>query len=215
VSATTVSAERDIAAPAGRAYRISAEFRNHHPHILLPAFTDLVVQDGGIGEGTVIRFTVTTAGRTQETRQRIEEPEPGRMLVERVPLMMDHPRSAVARGQLTLDIVRVPERQDVETEVRTKVRDLAVRHAVLVEHADRLVEVLPGLNGETEMIEADAVLIEAVPAAVDSRVGSRPETEKHLAVAQQHPWWQLHRYVEAQHVRIERTGSGDIRYRQP
>jgi hypothetical protein len=83
VSATTVSAERDIAAPAGRAYRISAEFRNHHPHILLPAFTDLVVQDGGIGEGTVIRFTVTTAGRTQETRQRIEEPEPGRMLIER------------------------------------------------------------------------------------------------------------------------------------
>ena len=80
---TTVSVERDIAAPADRVYRIIADYRNHHPHILPPAITDLVVEDGGIGAGTVIRFTVKTAGRTQQTQQRVEEPEPGRVLVER------------------------------------------------------------------------------------------------------------------------------------
>ena len=48
-----------------------------------PAITDLVVEDGDHGAGTVIRFTFKTAGRTEQTRQRVEEPEPGRVLVER------------------------------------------------------------------------------------------------------------------------------------
>jgi hypothetical protein len=80
---TTVGVERDIAAPADRVYRIIADYRNHHPHILPPAFTELVVEDGGVGEGTIICFSLRAAGRTQETRQRVEEPEPGSVLVER------------------------------------------------------------------------------------------------------------------------------------
>lgn len=44
---TTVSVERDIAAPADRVYRIIADYRHHHPHILPPGITDLVVEDGG------------------------------------------------------------------------------------------------------------------------------------------------------------------------
>lgn len=79
----TASAERDIAAPADRVYRIIADYRNHHPHILPPAITNLIVEEGGIGAGTVIRFKVTTAGRTEDYHQRVEEPEPGRVLVER------------------------------------------------------------------------------------------------------------------------------------
>jgi uncharacterized protein YndB with AHSA1/START domain len=77
-----VSADREIAAPADRVYRILADYQTHHPRILPPAFTTLVVEQGGIGEGTVIRFAIRLAGRTTRYHQRIREPEPGRVLVE-------------------------------------------------------------------------------------------------------------------------------------
>jgi hypothetical protein len=79
----SVSARREIAAPADRVYRILANYRDHHPRILPPAFSGLTVEEGGIGEGTVIRFDVSLAGRRQTYHQRIEEPEPGRVLRER------------------------------------------------------------------------------------------------------------------------------------
>ena len=79
----TASAERDIAAPADRVYRIIADYGKHHPHILPPEITDLVVEEGGVGAGTIIRYRITMAGRTRDDRSRIEEPEPGRVLVER------------------------------------------------------------------------------------------------------------------------------------
>jgi hypothetical protein len=78
-----VSAEAAIAAPADRVYRILANYREHHTRILPPAFTDVVVEEGGIGAGTIIRFKLRAGGRTQEARQRVEEPEPGRVLLER------------------------------------------------------------------------------------------------------------------------------------
>lgn len=78
----TASAERDIAAPADRLYRIIADYQRHHPHILPPQVTDLIVEEGGVGAGTIIRFNVTLAGSTRTNRARIEEPEPGRVLVE-------------------------------------------------------------------------------------------------------------------------------------
>jgi hypothetical protein len=82
MSTIRVSAESDIAAPAERVYRILANYRDHHPKVLPPAFSNFAVEEGGIGEGTVIRFNMTTLGRTQSARQRIEEPEPGRVLRE-------------------------------------------------------------------------------------------------------------------------------------
>jgi uncharacterized protein YndB with AHSA1/START domain len=78
----TASAEREIAAPADRLYRIIADYERHHPHILPPQVTDLIVEEGGVGAGTIIRFNVTLAGSTRTNRARIEEPEPGRVLVE-------------------------------------------------------------------------------------------------------------------------------------
>ncbi len=77
-----ISAEREIAAPADRVYRIIADYVNHHPHILPPAFTRIEVEEGGVGAGTVIRFSIKMAGRTTSFHQRILEPEPGRVLVE-------------------------------------------------------------------------------------------------------------------------------------
>lgn len=78
----SVSARREIAAPADVVYRIIADYRDHHPRILPPAFSDFTVEEGGVGAGTVIRFRVTVGGRTESYHQRIEEPEPGRILRE-------------------------------------------------------------------------------------------------------------------------------------
>ena len=76
------SAERDIAAPAERVYRILSDYSTHHRHILPTAFTSFEVEQGGIGVGTVIRYSLRAGGRTFNYHQRIEEPEPGRVLVE-------------------------------------------------------------------------------------------------------------------------------------
>jgi hypothetical protein len=74
--------ERTVAAPADRVYAILADYREHHPRILPPAFSDLVIEQGGTGAGTVIRFRLTLGGRTQTFRQRVDEPQPGRTLTE-------------------------------------------------------------------------------------------------------------------------------------
>lgn len=77
-----VSAERIINAPAERVYGYLADFREHHPRILPPAFSEYAVEEGGTGAGTVIRFSLKAGGRTRAFRQRIAEPEPGRVLTE-------------------------------------------------------------------------------------------------------------------------------------
>ncbi len=82
MSEIQVSAHRLIAAPAERVYRILADYRQHHPRILPPAFSGFTVEQGGVGTGTVIRFDVTIGGRTQGYHQRIDEPERGRVLQE-------------------------------------------------------------------------------------------------------------------------------------
>ena len=79
----SISASALIAAPPEQVYAIIAEYRDGHPHILpKPHFVDLVVEQGGVGAGTVIRFQMRLIGRTQTFRAAITEPEPGRVLVE-------------------------------------------------------------------------------------------------------------------------------------
>ncbi len=46
------SAERTIPAPAAAVYALLADYRDGHPRILPPAFSDLTVLQGGIGAGT-------------------------------------------------------------------------------------------------------------------------------------------------------------------
>lgn len=69
-------------APADTVYGYLADMRNHHPHFLPPAFSDFQVESGGVGAGTVTRFTLTAGGRTREYRMNVAEPEPGRVLTE-------------------------------------------------------------------------------------------------------------------------------------
>jgi hypothetical protein len=77
-----ISAERTVQAPAETVYGYIADMREHHPHFLPPAFSDFRVESGGVGAGTVTRFTMTAGGRTREYQMKIAEPEPGRVLTE-------------------------------------------------------------------------------------------------------------------------------------
>ena len=45
----------------------------------------MVVERGGVGEGTVVRFTSRLGGRRQTMTAAITEPQPGRVLVETGP----------------------------------------------------------------------------------------------------------------------------------
>jgi hypothetical protein len=84
---TRFSAGRVLGAPADVVYHLIADYREHHrpEGFLPPAFTDLVVEQGGVGAGTRIRFTMKMAGRTQSATATISEPVPGRVLVESGP----------------------------------------------------------------------------------------------------------------------------------
>jgi uncharacterized protein YndB with AHSA1/START domain len=77
-----VMAERQIAAPAEHVYRCIADFRQHHPRWLPPAFSDFQVEQGGYGAGTVSRFRVTAGGRSRDYHMQVTEPVAGRVLTE-------------------------------------------------------------------------------------------------------------------------------------
>lgn len=77
-----VVAERSIEAPPERIYAVLRDYREHHPKILPPAFSNYRVEEGGVGAGTIAAFTVTVGGRPRIFRVRVEEPEPGRVLRE-------------------------------------------------------------------------------------------------------------------------------------
>lgn len=69
-------------APAETVYGYIADHRTHHPRFLPPAFSGFRVESGGVGAGTVTRFTVTAGGRSREYRMQVSEPEPGRVMTE-------------------------------------------------------------------------------------------------------------------------------------
>jgi len=82
MAAIVVSAERVVDAPAAVVYGYLADMREHHPKFLPDAFSNFEVESGGVGAGTVIRFTMTAGGRTRQMRSQVAEPEPGRVLTE-------------------------------------------------------------------------------------------------------------------------------------
>jgi len=77
-----VTASAVIPARRERVYALIANYHEGHPRIVPKQFSGLVVEQGGIGAGTVIRFQMTVFGRKQTFRAAVTEPEPGRVLVE-------------------------------------------------------------------------------------------------------------------------------------
>jgi hypothetical protein len=82
----TAAATRTLDAPAATVYDVLADYHHGHPQILPEKyFSDLVVEEGGRGEGTVIRFRMHMLGGTRTARAVVAEPVPGRVLTETYP----------------------------------------------------------------------------------------------------------------------------------
>ena len=79
------SAERTVPAPAAAVYALLADYRDGHPRILPPAFSDLMVLQGGIGAGTIIRFSLKFAGRRQASKN------PNRAVCSQSPIQIRAP----------------------------------------------------------------------------------------------------------------------------
>ena len=63
----TVELEGAVCAPAKLVYRLIAD-DEHHQRFLPTGVSDFKVLEGGIGAGTLHRFTVTAGGRRGSTR---------------------------------------------------------------------------------------------------------------------------------------------------
>jgi hypothetical protein len=81
---TTITAERELDAPADVLYHLLADYRTHHrpEGFLPPAFTDLEVLAGGVGAGTEATWNVDTGSVRRSVHALITEPAPGHTLLE-------------------------------------------------------------------------------------------------------------------------------------
>ncbi len=94
-------------------YDAIADYKHGHPNIIPPeSFSDLQVEEGGYGAGTVIRFKVKALGIVLEMYQRVSEPEPGRVLVEQD---IDSPRNTVT----TFKVIPVENEQKARVIITT------------------------------------------------------------------------------------------------
>jgi uncharacterized protein YndB with AHSA1/START domain len=80
---TRAQAERLIGTPPAAVYAVLADYTTQHPRIMpAPPFSDLEVESGGVGAGTIFHITVRMLGRRQRLHMRVAEPEPGQVLTE-------------------------------------------------------------------------------------------------------------------------------------
>jgi len=72
-----------ITAPASEIYAVLADYAGAHQRILpRPYFTDMIIEEGGQGAGTVFSTSVKVLGVTSRFRMAVTEPAPGRTLRE-------------------------------------------------------------------------------------------------------------------------------------
>src|SRR3954465_4956214 len=77
-------AAANIEASPDVVYGIISDYKAGHPRILPEGnFRDMRVEEGGGGAGTGVSFVTLVGGGERAFRVRIEEPEPGTLLVER------------------------------------------------------------------------------------------------------------------------------------
>jgi Polyketide cyclase / dehydrase and lipid transport len=78
-----VKADAVLDAPSAKVYATIADYHHGHPEIVPKEnFYDMLVEQGGYGAGTIIRFKMKVLGVERTLRHRVSEPEPGRVLVE-------------------------------------------------------------------------------------------------------------------------------------
>src|SRR5256885_9483399 len=87
--------------------------------------------------------------------------------------------SRVHRTQFKLNVVRVAEREHVESRACSEVFDLPVRHSSRVEDAHCLVKIGTATDTQADVIKAHAVLVEPIAAGRMRRVRSRTNGKTH------------------------------------
>jgi hypothetical protein len=137
-----VSASAVIPARRERVYSLIANYHEGHPRILPKQFSGLMVEQGGVGAGTVIRFQMSVLGRKQTFRAAITEPDPGRVLVETdldsngaVTTFTVDPGTAPADSHVTIS-TELPVRSGVLGTVERKVTTLLLRPIYMRELAN-------------------------------------------------------------------------------
>lgn len=84
MSTLTIEASRIIRADADMLYDVISDYEVGHQAILpRPVFQEMTILSGGRGAGTRIKLHVKMFGQSYYYDQIVEEPEPGRVLVER------------------------------------------------------------------------------------------------------------------------------------
>jgi hypothetical protein len=83
MSSYRAEASAVVAAPPATVYGTIADYHRGHRAILTARyFTDMTVEEGGQGAGTVARVVMEVFGARATYRLRVTEPEPGRVLRE-------------------------------------------------------------------------------------------------------------------------------------
>lgn len=83
MSQYSVEASEIIDAPPEKVYAVISDYHEGHPSILPSRyFTELTVEEGGQGAGTVITVHMDVFGTKVLYHMSVTEPEPGRVLVE-------------------------------------------------------------------------------------------------------------------------------------
>jgi Polyketide cyclase / dehydrase and lipid transport len=77
-----VKSERLVNHPTDFVHNLFADFVNHHPKFLPPQFTELQLEAGGYGAGTVYNFTSLFGGQVRAFKMLVSEPQPGKVMIE-------------------------------------------------------------------------------------------------------------------------------------
>jgi hypothetical protein len=82
-----IQASTKIKADAELIYRVLSDYQNEHPKILpKPYFASTEVEQGGVGEGTIVRVQMKVMGQVNHLRLFVTEPVPGREIHEEDPV---------------------------------------------------------------------------------------------------------------------------------
>jgi len=148
----TISASAIIPARRERVYSLIANYNDGHPRILPKQFTSLIVEQGGIGAGTIIRFEMSFFGRKLPFRAAITEPGPGRVLVESyldnngaVTTFTIDPGSAPADSRVTIS-TELPVRAGLLGRIERALTTLLLR-PIYVKELENLARVATGPFG--------------------------------------------------------------------
>jgi len=122
-----------------KVYAVLADYREGHPRILPKKyFTDISVERGGNGEGTIVNVSMSVMGVEQKFHFEISEPAPGRILVETdeaagvVTTFKVEPSDGGRRSLVTI-VTRAKASKGIKGKIERLVNPLITRHIYKIE----------------------------------------------------------------------------------